>query len=189
MKLCTKCKETKPLFSFSKCSGAKDGLQYHCKTCILDYQHRNPKRKSVLDKYRNANKELCNQRSIVSQNKNRSYYTQKTLEWQEKNKDRYLQNRKNWYAKNSSKDIERVRRRAGRIRQGLVLMTEAEVVEVQGMYDFCRIFKSFEVDHIIPLNGKFVSGLHVLKNLQVLHRSHNRSKGASFNSNVFANKD
>lgn len=34
-----------------------------------------------------------------------------------------------------------------------------------------------EVDHVLPLQGKLVSGLHVLANLQILERSMNRSKG------------
>ena len=34
-----------------------------------------------------------------------------------------------------------------------------------------------EVDHIIPLQGKLVSGFHVHNNLQILTRSKNRSKG------------
>lgn len=37
-----------------------------------------------------------------------------------------------------------------------------------------------EVDHIIPLHGRLVSGLHVENNLQVLTRSANASKGNRF---------
>ena len=59
-------------------------------------------------------------------------------------------------------------------------MNQAEIAEVQGMYDFCKIFRGFEVDHIIPLNGKSVSGLHVLGNLQVLSVSENRSKSNKY---------
>lgn len=33
MKVCSRCKETKPVSEFGKSSKAKDGLQWHCRTC------------------------------------------------------------------------------------------------------------------------------------------------------------
>tara|TARA_R110000868_G_scaffold117284_1_gene311705 strand:+ start:82 stop:678 length:597 start_codon:yes stop_codon:yes gene_type:complete len=59
-------------------------------------------------------------------------------------------------------------------------VSAADKVEMDGMYLFCNIFPGFEVDHIIPVKGKNVCGLHVLKNLQVIPRSENRRKGNSF---------
>jgi len=47
--------------------------------------------------------------------------------------------------------------------------------EIANFYKACP--KGLEVDHIIPLQGKNVSGLHVLNNLQYLTKSQNSSKG------------
>ncbi len=53
-------------------------------------------------------------------------------------------------------------------------------VEMDGMYLFCSIFPQFEVDHIVPVKGDMVCGLHVLSNLQVIPRVENRRKGNKF---------
>ena len=180
MKNCTRCKQTKPYEAFSKLARAKDGYQYQCKECKLEQQRANPNRKAVVKKYRDANREVCLERSKASQAKNKPYYSAKTMEWQRNNRERYLENRRAHYVRNSARDIERVRRRAGLIKQSETRMSAAELTEIQGMYDFCRIFPGFEVDHIIPLNGKTVSGLHILSNLQVISRFDNRSKGNKF---------
>jgi 5-methylcytosine-specific restriction endonuclease McrA len=38
----------------------------------------------------------------------------------------------------------------------------------------------FEVDHIVPLQGKIVSGLHIWNNLQVIPRHINRTKSNKY---------
>jgi hypothetical protein len=51
----------------------------------------------------------------------------------------------------------------------------ADLVAIRAFYEACP--PGHEVDHIYPLNGKLVSGLHVLENLQYLPWRENRSKG------------
>ena len=138
------------------------------------------KTRAAQQRYYEKNKELCDAKVKESHSKKPEYYTQKSLEWAKENRDRHLKNRRNHYARNSATEIERVHRRQGKIKQGNISMSQAEQAEVQGLYDFCKIFKGFEVDHIIPLNGKEVSGLHVLGNLQVLPISINRSKSNKY---------
>jgi len=135
------------------------------------------KTRAAQAKYYKANKELCDTRVVECTKKKSAYYTMKAQVWQRANPEKVKSIRKKFYRNHSGKEIERQMRRLGRIRQGQDLMTPAEWAEVEGMYLFCKIFPKFEVDHKIPLNGKTVSGLHVLANLQVLERSTNRSKG------------
>jgi len=67
--------------------------------------------------------------------------------------------------------------RRGRQKHGLMQLNPAQKAEIEGFYQFCKLFAGHEVDHIVPLMGKNVSGLHVPWNLQILTAEQNRSKG------------
>lgn len=54
----------------------------------------------------------------------------------------------------------------------------ADPAAIAKIYSECP--DGYEVDHVIPLHGKLVSGLHVENNLQYLTRSENASKGNKF---------
>ena len=134
------------------------------------------KTRSAQKKYYEANKERCIDKIKKCQKAKKDKYNKFIYDWRKANPDKVAAIRKRCYEKNSAKDIARVRRRQGTIKHCEIFMNAGELAEIQGLYDFCRIFKGFEVDHIIPLNGKLVSGLHVLSNLQVITVHENRSK-------------
>jgi hypothetical protein len=134
------------------------------------------KTRASQKKYYEANKELCLDKIKKCQKANKDKYNKFIYEWRKANPNKVAAIRKRYYEKNSAKDIARVRRRQGKIKHCEIFMNAGELAEIQGLYDFCQIFKGFEIDHIIPLNGKLVSGLHILSNLQVLPIYENRSK-------------
>lgn len=54
----------------------------------------------------------------------------------------------------------------------------ADLNKIKDIYDNCP--EGYHVDHIIPLNGKFISGLHIETNLQYLPAIDNIRKGNKF---------
>ena len=72
-----------------------------------------------------------------------------------------------------------------RVRNATPPWVEDYTSEIQNVYAHARdcevvTGEPYEVDHIIPLSGKNVCGLHVPWNLQVLPRDINRKKGISY---------
>jgi hypothetical protein len=65
--------------------------------------------------------------------------------------------------------------RANRMKRVPPWLTEDDFKKINSMYREARE-KGLQVDHIIPLQGKTVSGLHVPSNLQLLTRSQNAAK-------------
>lgn len=138
------------------------------------------KTRAAQKRYYDKNTEKCIAKTMSCHRNNLDYANAKQRAWSKANPELVAAIRRRHYIKNSAKEIARVRRRQGRIKNCEVFMNKAELVEIQGMYDFCRLFKGFEVDHIIPLNGERVSGLHVLSNLQVITIQSNRSKSNKY---------
>ncbi len=68
--------------------------------------------------------------------------------------------------------------RASKRRAALLQRTPiwANMQAIESFYSGCP--RGSEVDHVLPLQGETVSGLHVLGNLQYLTMAANRAKGA-----------
>lgn len=68
MKRCSRCEEEKPSESFHKSKTNKDGLQYVCKACALEY-NRLPRIKEYNKRYREEHP--CSGRAYIDQLKSR----------------------------------------------------------------------------------------------------------------------
>jgi hypothetical protein len=68
------------------------------------------------------------------------------------------------------------RRRAGRTQRTPSWANHAAIKQI---YVQAKVL-GLVVDHIVPLHGEFVSGLHVENNLQLLTHTENASKGATW---------
>lgn len=124
-------------------------------------------------KLRNPEKVIASRKACLKANAARN------KEWRENNRERTRALSLKYYYEKRGQYIELMRRRQERIRN-IDNLSAADKAEIQGLYDFCGIFSGFEVDHMIPLNGKTVSGLHVPGNLQVLSMTMNRRKSNSY---------
>ena len=68
--------------------------------------------------------------------------------------------------------------KAAKLQRIPVWMTKDELNMMRLFYVKCP--QGFDVDHIVPLQGRNVSGLHVLLNLQYLTKEENGRKGNKF---------
>jgi hypothetical protein len=96
--------------------------------------------------------------------------------WNNSNKQRVNENHRNWSKANRGKVLANTNLQREQRRKRIVPWTEKEAIE----QFYCNCPAGYEVDHIVPLNGKLVSGLHVLLNLQYLTTLDNRRKGNKF---------
>lgn len=93
--------------------------------------------------------------------------------------------RKKWSKANPDKVRAQVaRRRAAKLFRTPSWFTDGHLFEMECVYRYADALTSlglkYEVDHIVPLQGKNVSGFHVPWNLQVITMSQNRSKGNKY---------
>jgi hypothetical protein len=102
--------------------------------------------------------------------------------WRIANPEKMQATSKRWLKNNKAKNALKKRNRdSAKIHRTPSWLNNAHFFEIECVYSYCASLRSiglnYEVDHIVPLQGKTVSGLHVPWNLQVITKFENRSKG------------
>lgn len=191
MKQCTKCKEIKELKEFGIDRARKNGFKSKCKSCYRAYDI----------SYNAANRIKISVRKIKHYKENRDIIVSYTVEYNNKNKKRIASQRAAHYQvhKKEKAAYDSIRKKANPGKQCAYVakrnaaklqatpkwLTKAHHLEIEGFYiEAARLTREtsipHEVDHIVPLQGKTVRGLHVPWNLQILTKFENSSKGNKF---------
>ena len=106
--------------------------------------------------------------------------------WKAEHKDRVKQTSK-MHAKNNSDQYaaKTAKRRAAQLQRTPKWLTESDLRIIEAKYSLAAMFTRetgiiHHVDHIIPLQGKKVSGLHVFSNLRVIPGEENVKKSNKY---------
>jgi hypothetical protein len=152
MKTCSICEKSLPADSFYSKKNSRDGLHPYCKPCARAKSNarHHAKREEILPKMR-------------------EYYAKNADKWENCGHGLPYQRRK---AQARHRNKNRIMPWNDPAAEDFAFYA-ASVVE--GVYG-----GKVHVDHVIPLNGKLVSGLHVHSNLQLLNQSANLRKAAKW---------
>jgi len=144
------------------------------------------KRSAYAKQYRKDNPEKVKEqvKAWVKANpeKIKGYMKKASKAWHERNPDY----QSNFYKAHKERYVAaRARRRAAQDSATPTWLTAIDKAMIQEMYDvsearYIQTGIKHHVDHIVPINGKGVAGMHVPWNLQVITAHENLSKGWRF---------
>lgn len=107
--------------------------------------------------------------------------------YREDNREARRSRQRNHQTRYSQQNPERIvannaKRRGSQILRTPQWLSPDDLEAIEDFYAACRMFRmytgqDYHVDHIVPLKGRTVSGLHVPWNLQVLPAQENLMKG------------
>lgn len=165
----------------------RDSNKEKLKIRSLNYYSKN--REKILSKtksYRESNKDVIAEQQKLYYAENKEKLLAYNSEYRELNNDEIRKQREQYRVTNRSRcAASDARKRAKRLRATPSWLTDEDFDNIQEFYEISRMFKiytgqEYHVDHIVPLQGKTVCGLHVPWNLQILPAKENLSKHNKF---------
>jgi hypothetical protein len=172
VKLCQHCNQVKPFEAFYASSTHKSGYASWCIVC--------EKKRNRIKNQGNKERRLATAKSWRDNNKEKSNAA--IAAWREANAERYAQYfveyRENNRAKVNAKWMKRYTAKKNRTPNWLTAEQFKQIETEYALAEWCSkvMGEPYHVDHIVPLQGETVSGLHVPWNLQVITAKENRSK-------------
>lgn len=167
MKICNRCKTEKPKTEFYKKSAAKDGLFWWCRACHKE---------SMKAKYHD----------LAKDENYRAKERKRISDFWAANPDIRKKCGQDYASKNLAKLVANANKyRASKAKRTPVWLTDDDFWAIEQAYELASLRTKlfgfqWHVDHVIPLHGELVSGLHVPHNLQVIPAWDNRSKSNRF---------
>jgi len=173
MRTCKKCLQNKEMNAFKKHT---HGYRHVCKPCQY-----------LSDMQKPGAKELKNARTRAYRASEKGKATEQMYAQSDAGKQsRKVAIKKYEQSTGKSKKIARtVFRRLSKIQRTPAWLTDIDFERINNEYRVAALLtkvtgSSWHVDHIVPLQGKMVSGLHVPSNLRVLPATENIRKSNSF---------
>lgn len=172
-KVCGNCKSEKPLEMFYKSVTNKYGRMKNCKECD----------NSRRDSWRDENRERVNNTNQDYRKSDPERRRRTDKEDRRKHPEKHKGYRTKFRRNNPGKiNAKTAKRRAQKLQATPKWLTKEQKQEIQAIYiEAARLTREtgikHHVDHIIPLLGKGVRGLHVPWNLQILTAEDNMKKG------------
>lgn len=187
---CKAChsKYCKEYYSKNKDVMNKQGAEYRAnnKEKVAEYiskwQKKNPHKCSANSlKYKNANKEKVRNSNKRYSEKNKEKLSESWKKYRLNNRDKLTAYQKKWNQRNQGLRIAQVaKRRAAKLKATVAWGDKESIDSIYAMSSFLTFAtfgNGYHVDHIIPLQGRKVCGLHVESNLQIMRAEDNLSKG------------
>lgn len=179
---CGRCKTLLPQDSFYVSKSRSTGVNSACKPCsILSAREWNARNKErfAQNLIKHKNSEKAKETGRAWRSNNRKHLTEYMREWRKANPEKVKADA----AKNRKKNFQKilVRNREREILERRALPPWANRDEIMQIYLTAKKLTEessikYHVDHIVPLRGKNICGLHVENNLQILPARENLKK-------------
>ena len=178
MKTCPKCLAEKPVTEFYPSKTSKDGLQWACKSCAK--ARTNAARAENVEAARVAERAKYHANPGAAQARTKAWRVAHAAEvaaykkaYRAAHREESKAHIAKWTRENPAKrTATQMRRHAGKLQATPAWADHAEIARIYA----AAAFIGYQVDHIVPLRSKLVSGLHCEANLQLLSAEENLAK-------------